>query len=64
MESPAQESVPCTCSCHQNVDYYRASGSMICACGKPYNRHPHGGPIGYDDKRFLRRLCNDELVKL
>lgn len=59
------EPEPCTCCCHDSEDYYRASGDMICArCQKPYRKHEEGGPIGYDGQRFLRRLCNGDLVKL
>ena len=57
--------MPCLCACHDSPEYRRASGDSICSvCGKPYRKHPPGGPIGMDNKRFLRRLCNDELVKL
>ena len=56
---------PCTCSCHGSEEYYRASGEMTCdRCGKLYRKHIKGGPVGMNDQRFLRRLCNGELVKL
>lgn len=56
---------PCTCPCHDNVEYQRSSGGMICpTCQKAYRCHPLGGPLGYDGSRFLRRLCSGELVKL
>ena len=59
------DDTPCTCCCHDNPKYHRASGEQVCKlCKKLYRQHPHGGPIGMDNKRFLRRLCNDELVKL
>ena len=59
------DDAPCTCECHDAEEYWRANGGQVCAvCKKRYREHPHGGPIGMDNKRFLRRLCNGGLVKL
>lgn len=56
---------PCTCPCHDSVEYRRASGEVICEpCSKPYRVHAQGGPIGMDGRRFLRRLCDGSLVRL
>lgn len=45
-------------------DYSRASHLCICTCGKEYWKHPFDGPIGFEGKQFLRRICNGKLVKL
>lgn len=43
----------------------RANGDTECKiCGRPYRRHPQGGPIGCGDEQFLNRLCDGSLVKL
>ncbi len=56
---------PCKCKCHGEDEFYRASGEMVCvSCDRPYRKHARGGPIGMDDQRFLRRLCDGSLVKL
>lgn len=49
----------------QAEPFTRASGLSICEhCGKDYFHHPKGGPLGYDNKPFCRRLCDGSLVKL
>lgn len=59
------DDVPCDCPCHDDEEFHRASGSSVCGlCKKAYREHSHGGPVGMDGRRFLRRLCNGELVKL
>jgi hypothetical protein len=43
----------------------RTDQHCVCSCcGKEYREHPHGGPLGYDNLLFLRRLCDGQLVKL
>lgn len=56
---------PCTCNCHDSAEYRHASGESICdRCNKLYRKHIKGGPVGMDNQRFLRRLCDGSLVKL
>ena len=46
-------------------DMYRASHQMICPrCMKEYGKHPYTDDIGFDDRPFLRLLCNGDKVKL
>lgn len=49
---------------HQS-DYGRAAGDEVCSCGHPYREHAHDDKVlGYDQKPFLRVLCDGRRVKL
>lgn len=49
----------------QPLPIKRVSGECICdLCGQQYYAHPNAPYLGYDDKPFLRVLCNGDLVKL
>jgi len=49
-------------------EFIRASGDCICEiCGKKYYDHPlekNKEYLDYEDRPFLRRLCDGTLVKL
>jgi len=46
--------------------FFRASADCVCPdCGKLYREHPHDKEnLSYDDRPWLRILCNGERVKL
>ncbi len=45
--------------------FRRAGGACICHdCGLPYERHESSEHLDFDDRPWLRVLCNGELVKL
>ncbi len=47
-------------------EWYRCSGDCECAiCGQLYLAHPLDWlDLGYDDRPYLRVLCNGDRVKL
>lgn len=45
--------------------FYRACGDLICEeCKEEYYRHPFSEHLDFDNKPWLRKLCNGDLIKL
>jgi hypothetical protein len=55
MAAPIEEPLP---------NFRRAAGDTVCACGRPYYKHPHTSHRDWNDAPYLHVLCNGDLVKL